>query len=72
MSGECAHPRCNHEVSIDTLACRKHWFLLPANLRAQIWRTWKARQANPGNPSAIDAHESAKTAAVLYWSSVAA
>lgn len=68
---DCDHPSCTIGVSLDTLACKKHWFELPAALRAQVWRTWRKRKDNPGDAAARDAHESAKTAALLYWSQAA-
>lgn len=43
MSGhECPAPGCEtKKLPERLLACAKHWYQLPADLRAEIWRTYR-------------------------------
>ncbi len=40
----CPAPRCKAKVPRHRLACRKHWFQLPADLRDAIWQAWRAEE----------------------------
>lgn len=40
MSHECPYPPCELQVADEMFACRPHWFLLPKQLRRQIWDAW--------------------------------
>lgn len=38
------HERCPHH----NLMCRGHWFLVPEDLRTEVWRAYNQYQAAPG------------------------
>jgi hypothetical protein len=40
---ECPAPGCKARVRRDMLACPPHWFLLGPELRARIWKAWRAQ-----------------------------
>ena len=42
----CAVPSCHVTVERGMLMCKSHWFSLPKPLRDDVWRTWRAVQAN--------------------------
>jgi hypothetical protein len=33
------------------LMCKKHWFMLPPNIRSAVWRTYRPGQCDDKNPS---------------------
>lgn len=35
-------PGCDAQLPRNILACRQHWYSLPADLRREINRTWKS------------------------------
>jgi hypothetical protein len=47
----CHWPGCNRQVPTAKWGCVQHWFKLPPNLRARIWRAYKIRQEDSGRPS---------------------
>lgn len=47
----CHHPNCNEPVPPARLACRKHWFELPQDLRNAVWRTYRKGQEVDKCPS---------------------
>jgi hypothetical protein len=49
---ECHWPGCGRQVPPAMWGCKKHWFMLPANLRKRIWWTYRSGQENDMNPSA--------------------
>lgn len=51
MAHECHHPYCKTHVPPRMLACSKHWFALPEELRNRIWRTYVPGQENRKDPS---------------------
>lgn len=42
MTHTCPGKGCERQVSADMLACRRHWFQLPKELRQRIWDTWRS------------------------------
>lgn len=42
----CAVQSCHSTVERGMLMCKSHWFSLPKPLRDDVWRTWRAVQAN--------------------------
>lgn len=38
----CPHDACDVEIGREMFACRRHWFVLPASLRARIWTAYRA------------------------------
>lgn len=47
----CHWPGCNKRVKPALWGCPKHWYTLPARLRALIWRTYRAGQEDDKRPS---------------------
>jgi hypothetical protein len=41
---ECHWPGCGKQVPPAMWGCKKHWFMLPASLRARIWRAYRPGQ----------------------------
>ena len=40
----CPIPRCADEIDPSRLMCRPHWYLVPKELRDQVWATWRSGQ----------------------------
>lgn len=47
----CHWPGCTKQVPPAMWGCRSHWFRLPANLRAAIWRAYSPGQEERMDPS---------------------
>ena len=43
---ECHWPGCGQEVPPAMWGCKKHWFALPATLRARVWAAYRPGQEN--------------------------
>jgi hypothetical protein len=52
MRHECHYPECSLIVPPKMLACRRHWFQLPAFLRQKIWAAYVPGQEVRKDPSA--------------------
>lgn len=52
MSHFCHWPECKTEVPPRLWGCKKHWFMLPKNLRDKIWETYVPGQEISKTPSA--------------------
>lgn len=48
----CHWTGCDKNVPPAMWGCKKHWFKLPARLRARIWRTYRPGQEVTKDPSA--------------------
>jgi hypothetical protein len=48
----CHWPGCGKQVPPAMWGCKGHWFALPAELRARVWRTYQPGQEVSGTPSA--------------------
>lgn len=48
----CHWHGCNQQVPPAMWGCKKHWFMLPRNLRAEIWRCYQPGQEVDMTPSA--------------------
>lgn len=61
MSGhDCPAPGCLvTKLPYAMLACPKHWYELPEDLRTRIWRTWRRTDTV--------AHRAAVAEAVEVW-----
>lgn len=51
MSHTCHWPGCKREVPPKMWGCRAHWFTLPADLRAAVWREYRPGQEIRKDPS---------------------
>lgn len=38
----CPHPDCDVTIPPSLFACRDHWWSLPVELRARIWRSYRS------------------------------
>lgn len=48
----CHWPGCDKQVPPAMWGCRDHWYKLPADLRAKVWRTYQPGQEVNMTPSA--------------------
>ena len=56
---ECPKDGCTRRIPQSQLACRTHWYQVPAELRSAVWHAW-ANGLGAGTPE----HMRAITAAV--------
>ena len=56
---ECPKNGCTRRVPSHMLACRNHWYAIPAPLRSAVWNAWQ-NGAGAGSPE----HSAAISAAV--------
>jgi len=47
----CHWPGCEKQVPPAMWGCKKHWFMLPKELRDQIWKTFEPGQEVDCSPS---------------------
>lgn len=47
----CHWPGCDRQVPPAMWGCKAHWYKLPADLRAEIWRTFRPGQEKTMTPS---------------------
>ncbi|MDH7973720.1 hypothetical protein QH494_16125 [Sphingomonas sp. AR_OL41] len=47
----CHWPGCDAQVPPAMWGCKRHWYMLPAELRRKIWRTFKPGQEKSKTPS---------------------
>jgi hypothetical protein len=47
----CHWPGCDAKVPPAMWGCRRHWYMLPAPIRARIWRTFRPGQERTKTPS---------------------
>jgi hypothetical protein len=40
---KCPAPPCNRQVRFEQLACRNHWYAIPADLRSRVWDAYLGR-----------------------------
>ena len=58
----CHWPGCRKQVPPALWGCKKHWYMLPANIRSLIWAAYKPGQEKTMTPSVsyIEAAEKAQ------------
>lgn len=47
----CHIRHCGQPVPPEMFACSYHWFMVPADIRREIWRHYRKGQENDKNPS---------------------
>jgi CDP-diacylglycerol pyrophosphatase len=47
----CHWPECQEQVPPAMWGCKKHWFMLPKNLRDRVWATYRPGQEKDMRPS---------------------
>ena len=40
----CPIPRCGYQIDPSRLMCRLHWYLVPKEVRDQVWASWRSGQ----------------------------
>jgi hypothetical protein len=76
---KCRRSTCNEQVEMNHLACKEDWFILPDQMRSEIWRAWRqwsaaygggSRHSEPGktfNRDALGEYSEAVKKAVEFW-----
>lgn len=52
---KCPYPSCNTSVPHAMFACSPHWYLLPDDKRAAIWRGYRKQPLGPEHLAAMRA-----------------
>jgi hypothetical protein len=54
-AGRCPAPDCGEQIDPTHLMCRRHWNLVPKQLRDTVWATWLSGQgaATPEHQRAV-------------------
>jgi len=55
---------CGRSVALGNLLCRTCWHLVPPQLAADVWRTWRAWKKDLGSREASAAYRAASDAAI--------
>lgn len=61
--GTCPVEDCPSDARDGQLLCRRHWFLVPRDLRDDVWRTYKGLLAGEGSGPYREARDAAIAAA---------
>ena len=48
MLHRCPISVCGVQIPTDRLCCKTHWFMVPAHLRSEVWRTYNQFRDRPG------------------------
>jgi hypothetical protein len=40
----CPVPGCREQIDSSRLMCRRHWYLVPKQIRDRVWATWRSGQ----------------------------
>jgi len=63
VSHHCHATACKTEVPPEMLMCRKHWYMVPRELRMRVWATYRRGQCDDWKPSGAYC-EAAKAAVI--------
>lgn len=55
---------CGRHAQPGHLMCRTCWYKVPANLRADVWRTWKAWRRRNATEADFERYHEAREAAI--------
>ena len=50
MKHTCHAKNCKVQVPPRLLMCKRHWFMVPRDLQAEVWRTYRRGQEKWGKP----------------------
>ena len=53
MGHKCPAPSCPLRVPSSQVACRGHWYALPAELRRRIWALYRSAPLSPEHMEAL-------------------
>lgn len=59
----CPAPGCSAQVPQSQLACRPHWYSLPAEVRSRVWSGYRSNDTDRHNQAMADAISFLKAAA---------
>lgn len=51
MAHTCHATGCKANVPPEMWGCRRHWFMVPPDIRRRIWATYRPGQCDDMNPS---------------------
>ena len=52
---ECPAPGCTEQVDGHRLACVRHWYAIPRDLRGELWRAYREEgQMSDGHVAAME------------------
>jgi len=51
MAHRCHATACPTPVKPEMLMCRRHWFMVPPRIRAQVWASYRSGQCDDMDPS---------------------
>ena len=65
----CPATDCEMEIPPDRVMCRPHWFMVPKDIRAEVWSAWQTVLnygigLDGGFQAASSRHDQAKAAAI--------
>lgn len=60
----CPVAGCGRSLNPGHLMCRSHWFSVPPVLRARVWRTWRALEADFTDTDKHAAYQAARDEAI--------
>lgn len=53
MSHKCPVPACGVQVPTSRLACPRHWFMVPKDLRDEVWAAYKEEPHSDRHMAAV-------------------
>jgi hypothetical protein len=56
----CPIQRCSCQIDPSRLMCRRHWYMVPKDMRDRVWATWRSGQGAFGRE-----HQDAVRAAIV-------
>lgn len=56
----CPGPGCEKMISDDLLACQRHWFQVPKDIRDAVYAAWDHRRGLGSDEHALAVHEALK------------
>lgn len=64
MTHHCHAIGCEVRVPPEMLMCKRHWYMVPSDLRAKVWAAYRHGQCDDKNPS--ESWHKAADAAIIY------
>lgn len=58
----CHAKGCQIAVPPEMLMCKRHWFMVPASIRAEVWRHYRQGQCDLNPPPSQAWHDAANAA----------
>lgn len=64
MARTCPRDGCTNRIPSEMFACKSHWFSLPADVRRDIWRAYRAWEGEAGTLEQLEAQQAR---ALAHW-----